>query len=80
MAGKAGSGLKVLPATRRVAQVEIQFRQQHGVAQIILPGQLRRELADFADDVLAELNRGGFQEERRAFRRAGSMLTPRRPN
>ena len=61
-------GLAGVPA--RQQQVQIQLGQQHGVAQIVLPGQRRQQLAEFAKLEFAEVNGGGFQEERGAVRAA----------
>ena len=47
----------------RQQSVEVQLRQQHGVAQIVLPCQQRRELAQLAEcQFSAQLNLPRFEE------------------
>ena len=62
-------GFRGVPA--RQQQVEVQLGQQHGVAQIVLPGQRRQQLAEFAKLEFAEVNGGRFQEEGGAVRPPG---------
>src|SRR6266571_3467747 len=47
----------------RQERVEVQFRQQHGLAQVVLPGQRRQQLAQLADGLLPKLDRGGLQQQ-----------------
>jgi len=56
----------LLPASRE-DEVKIQFRHQHGIAQIIAFRQGRQKLAQFAQSLLAELDGSRFEEERGAL-------------
>src|SRR5437667_7562494 len=57
-----------VPASEQHVQVE--FRQQHRVAQVIPLGLRRKQLTKLTHLEFAELNGRGFHQERRAIRSA----------
>src|SRR6266566_5255312 len=60
--------LSSIPASQEHVQVE--FRQQHRVAQVVPLGQRRKQLTELTQLEFTEPNGGGFHQERRAVRSA----------
>src|SRR5690349_18332730 len=57
-------------------QIEIQFRQKHGITEVVASRQIRKQLSQHTDSLMSQPNDRRFQEERSAFRSALICQSP----